>query len=190
MTKLDEAVDRFVHASRDDREKALEDALQPLQALLIPHIRDLLHDPADTSDVLQETLILLVRNREALRSPSSLKSFARRIATNVSLNFNRTRARRPKANFPLEDLDEALASGLSLQEPPVDTATEEAIIEMKEALQTLSAGDRRLLNEFMEGRTPLEISNKLGMTVASVAASISRAKQNLRNAVNKLKGNV
>jgi RNA polymerase sigma factor (sigma-70 family) len=76
------------------------------RAAVTPYIHYLVRDAADAEDLAQETLLRAYRQRTTLRDSAALESWLYQIATHVSIDRLRQRARtvERQVNAPIEDL--------------------------------------------------------------------------------------
>jgi RNA polymerase sigma-70 factor (ECF subfamily) len=141
----------------------------------------ILANPNDAEDATQETMLRVLQGLGQFNGRYRLQPWVARIATNVSLDALRTRARRPQsAERQLIELD---------QEP--DHAAEpsvlvEQLLERERVLNVLAElPDHHrvalVLREY-EGRSHEEIGHALGLSSSQAKALIHRAKGSFRRA--------
>ena len=70
------------------------DEMERHRAAVTRYIRYLVRDAAEAEDLAQETLLRAYRQRTTLRDPAALASWLYQIATHVSIDRLRQRARR------------------------------------------------------------------------------------------------
>jgi RNA polymerase sigma-70 factor (ECF subfamily) len=138
----------------------------------------LVGNPADAPDLAQETLIEAWRNRHKLVDPTGLHSWLSAIARNVCLRHKARLGRN-------QNLIQRIA-----QQPPEEIPFE-ALLEREElsallqqALALLPTETRTtLVARFIEGLTPAEIAQRLGITQNNVALRLHRGKGALEEIV-------
>lgn len=146
------------------------------------YIASMIDDPDEAEDLTQEAFLRAYNQRDMLRNRGAMVSWLYRIATNVSLDRLRQRARRT----PLE-------SETDLDEIPSDphTPSLQQTIEQNE----MSACVQRYLTDLpdtyraaillqdMNGLTGPEIAETLGVSLATVKIRLHRARRKLRAAL-------
>jgi RNA polymerase sigma-70 factor (ECF subfamily) len=139
----------------------------------------ILSDARDAEDASQETMLRVLQGLGRFNGRYRLQPWIAKIATNVSLDALRARARRPQnAESELIELD-GEADDSSEPSALVDQLVERERIKM--VLQELPDHHRAalLLREY-EGRSHVEIGEALGVTPAQAKALIHRAKGSFR----------
>lgn len=131
-------------------------------------------DPALREELHQEILLAVWRALPAWRGEASLRTFAARIAHNRSVDHVARQASRPRSAV----LDETLPSAAP---SPLET------LERRDARERLLAAVRRLplplrqvTIQTLEGFTPAEIAEVLGVNANTVSIRLTRAKAALR----------
>ena len=135
---------------------------------------------ADSDEAFQETMIRVFQGLQRFNGRYALQPWIARIATNVSLDQIRTRARRPQLEHGLmEDVDHA---------DPADGPEQaiERLVERDLVISVLSglpeAHRTALVLRELEGRSHKEIARTLAITPAQAKALIHRAKGTFRRA--------
>ncbi len=142
----------------------------------------ILQNPEDADEATQEAMIRVFQGLGRFNGRYALQPWVARIATNVSLDVTRSRARRPKTDDrTLVDLDQDLRSD---DEDPCEHL--ERAAEREEVLKVLASlpenhREALVLREF-EGRSHKEIGDALGATPSQAKALIHRAKGSFRRA--------
>ncbi len=159
------------------------DEIHRRYAALARHIcQRILQNPDDADEATQEAMIRVFQGLGRFNGRYALQPWVARIATNVSLDATRARARRPKADDrTLVDLDKDLRSH---EEDPCEAV--ERTTEREEILEVLAGlpdnhREALVLREF-EGRSHQEIGEALGVTPSQAKALIHRAKGSFRRA--------
>lgn len=140
---------------------------------------------ADLDDVCENTFLMLLRDDARLLrryDPAhSLGSYVAVVARTAAHRW--LRRRRPTADLPEGMWGDAIADerALSLSDRTTHGEVRAAV---REALEELSARDRRLLRLFYyEGKDYRELAHTLGISVNSVGAALSRARARLAKAL-------
>ena len=137
----------------------------------------------DASDMTQEAFIKAYNSLQSFRGDSKFSVWIYRIATNVCLDFLRSRSRKPTVSLSVEDNDG--------EEVQLDVADESQSPELlldrqmtresvRRGLETLSPEYRQiLLLREIQGLSYDEISQALGLEVGTVKSRIFRARKKL-----------
>jgi RNA polymerase sigma-70 factor (ECF subfamily) len=136
--------------------------------------------PEDAEDVLQETMLSLVKNLESYRGESKLSTWALTIARSFCLKKRRKRQGEPAALGPL--YEEALLV-------PSSASDQHRDLETKESWTAVSTGISRLSQEFrevlllrdVEGLSAEETAQVLGLGLAAMKSRLHRARKLLRS---------
>lgn len=145
------------------------------------YIRSLVHDPMEAEDLTQDAFLRAYRSRDALRDPEAKMTWLYRIATNVSVDRMRRRARQPAtAATEIEEID-----------PADESAALHKVVEqgemshcIQEFLSALPDNYRAVMMmadlQEMSGR---EIAELLDISLATVKIRLHRARQKLKAAI-------
>ncbi len=167
---------------------------------LLVHCYRILGSMEDAEDALQESLLRAWRQSETLRSPSSLRAWLYKIATNVSLNMlsqhkvrsmpqERFEPAHPQAPLQPPVLDPIWLDPLPDEYIAGDIASPEARYETKEsvtlaflaALQLLPGRQRAVLILCdVLGWKPAEIGTVLDLSVPAVNSALQRARATMK----------
>jgi RNA polymerase sigma-70 factor, ECF subfamily len=144
----------------------------------------ILQDREETDEAVQETMLRVYRGLGTFNGRYQLQAWVARIATNVSLDMVRARARRPQRDPAIPDISEDPGLIVALTEDTSEAV--ERALDQEEIRTTLSAipdhhREALVLREF-EGRSHEEIGVALGMTPQQAKALIHRAKKSFRRA--------
>ena len=137
----------------------------------------------DASDMTQEAFIKAYNSLQSFRGDSKFSVWLYRIATNVCLDFLRSRSRKPTVSLSVEDnegeevqLDVADES----QSPELLLDRQMTRESVRRGLDTLSPEYRQiLLLREIQGLSYDEISQALGLEVGTVKSRIFRARKKL-----------
>ncbi len=135
----------------------------------------------DAQEAVQETMLRVLRGLETFNGRYQLQAWIARIATNVSVDMVRARARRPQSGAGLDDIDEASSDDELDPEAIVTRILEQERV--RAVLDDIPEHHREvlLLREF-EGRSHEEIAGTMGVSPAQAKALIHRAKGTFRRA--------
>ena len=143
------------------------------QSQLYGYLHAMLHNMADTEDVMQNTVVVLWKKFDQFEPGSNFLHWSMRTARFEALKFQRA-WRRDKRFF-----SEELVSELS--EGPFGSAGEELVESRRTALvgcmQKLDDRDRRLL----------DICYKSGSTISAAAAQYGRSAQSICNSLRRIR---
>ena len=137
----------------------------------------------DASDMTQEAFIKAYNSLQSFRGDSKFSVWIYRIATNVCLDFLRSKSRRPTVSLSVEDnegeevqLDVADES----QSPELLLDRQMTRESVRRGLETLTPEYRQiLLLREIQGLSYDEISQALGLEVGTVKSRIFRARKKL-----------
>ncbi|MGA9269344.1 MAG: RNA polymerase sigma factor [Lutimonas sp.] len=143
------------------------------------HIRTLilLHDDAD--DVLQNTFIKVFKSIDKFRGDSALYTWMFRIATNESLSFLKSRAKKMNLSFELVQQERVrnLKSDPYFDGDELELRLQEAILELPEKQQMVFR-----LKYFQEMKYE-EMSEILETSVGALKASYHHAKKKIESRI-------
>lgn len=126
--------------------------------------------PADQEDLVQEMQFALWRSVPSYRGESSVTTWVYRVALQVALARRRTSRRRIRTE-PLEAVPEPSAQTM------VDGRLE--LRRAVEAIRQLPAVDRAVLVLALEGATPAESAEVLGISANATSVRLHRARRRL-----------
>ena len=137
----------------------------------------------DAADMTQETFIKAYNSLSAFRGDSKFSVWLYRIATNVCLDFLRSRSRKPTVSLSMED-DDGEEVELDIAD---DSQSPERLLErgltrdaVRRGLKALSAEYRQiLLLREIQGLSYEEIADVLTLEVGTVKSRIFRARKRL-----------
>ena len=138
----------------------------------------LCRDPAEASDLVQDTFERALRSRDRLRPGSNLRAWLLTILRNLFIDKCRRGAREPRSELKLELIDSAFALPAPEAEPRWASITG---AHLREAVDKLSEDFRSVyLMHALEGRSYAEISTRLGIPGATVGTRLIRARRKLK----------
>jgi len=144
------------------------------------YIRYLVRDTGEAEDLAQETLLKAYRLRNTLRDPAALESWLYQIATHMSIDRLRQRARTVarQVETPVEDLpiaDRARPSPLTIiQQTEMGDCVQRYVAELSDAYKAV------LLLHDADGLTSDEIARVLRLPLTTVKMRLHRARQKLQ----------
>lgn len=148
--------------------------LEPYRRELTGHCRRVLGSTFEAEDAVQETIVRAWRRMDGFEGRSALRSWLRRIATNVCLDMLSKQQRRAR---PIADVELAPAEA----DPAELAASHEAIrVAFAVAVMRLPARQRAvlILREVLRWRAG-EVAELLDTSVASVNSALQRARATL-----------
>ena len=170
-------------------EAAYETLIERFEHPVYSIVSQLVENPSDSPDVVQEVFLKIFRNVERFRGDSSLKTWVYRIAVNEARNYRRWFGRHKRQEIDLDPAgpethglcDVLPDPGPSPFELALDHETQ-ALIE--EALSEVGATYRTaLVLREVEGLSYEEISQILEVSLGTVKSRILRGREALRQAV-------
>lgn len=163
----------FVNALRNSetKEKAFKKLVFEYKERLYWHIRKLVLDHDDAHDVIQNTFIKIHLNIDNFRETSSLYTWMYRIASNESLNFINSKAK--KMGLQNQEWIEAKADGLT-----ADSYFDgnDAAHNLQKMIARLPEKQRIVFNmRYFDNMSYKDISKVLDTTVGALKASYHHA---------------
>jgi RNA polymerase sigma factor (sigma-70 family) len=134
-------------------------------------------DAADREDLFQDIVIAIWRALPGFRGECSERTFVFRIAHNRGISHSARR--RAVAATLTDDLEVADAAPT----PEQAVATTQEGQRLLAAVQRLSVGYRQVVTLSLEGLSYAEIADVLGISESNVGARLTRARQLLRQAL-------
>lgn len=180
-------------AVRDDDAAAFEELMRRYQSRLINVLEHLVGNRDAAEDLAQETFLRVYRSRKQYVPGSKFSTWLFTIANNAASNARRSRARRKERNItPATDETGAWGGGglenLAQAKSAFMPARQADKAEMREvvrtAMQALNERQRLavLLCKF-ESLSYVEIAETMEMSPQAVKSLLSRARENLRLAI-------
>ncbi|MFD2036679.1 RNA polymerase sigma factor [Belliella marina] len=119
-----------------------------------------LHDESNAEDIVQDTFIVLWKNRGKIISPLALKSFLYTITKNKCLNFLKN-----KRNNTLEINDSHLDLDTDFEDKVLE---EEVYRKLEMALSNLPPQSKKIIDLYLQGFKNQEIADQLGVSINTV----------------------
>jgi RNA polymerase sigma-70 factor (ECF subfamily) len=157
--------------------------LERYRGALTRYIRYLIRDAADAEDLAQETLIRAHRQRDTLRDPAALESWLYQVATHVSIDRMRQRAKAAERHVarPVEDLpiaNTAHPSALTLiQQEEMSACVQQYVAKLSDAYKAV------LLLCDADGLSANETAELLQLPLTTVKMRLHRARRKLQAAL-------
>ena len=172
----------FVNALRNSetKEKAFKKLVSEYKERLYWHIRKLVLDHDDAHDVIQNTFIKIHLNIDNFRETSSLYTWMYRIATNESLNFINSKAK--KMGLQNQEWIEAKADGLT-----ADSYFDgnDAAHNLQKMIARLPEKQRIVFNmRYFDNMSYKDISEVLDTSVGALKASYHHAVKKIKIILN------
>ncbi|MEM9718576.1 MAG: sigma-70 family RNA polymerase sigma factor [Bacteroidota bacterium] len=154
----------------EQQRQAFEQLVNSYQKVLYFHIRRIVIDHEDASDVLQNTFLKAWKNIAKFRGDANVKTWLYRIATNESLSF----LKRKKGHFEdLKDLQDDLRHSLSSGKY-IDGDTIQHLLH--QAILTLPEKQRMVFNmRYFDEMKYEEIGEILSLSVGGLKANYHHA---------------
>jgi RNA polymerase sigma-70 factor (ECF subfamily) len=181
---------RLMLRVRNDEPGAFEEMVENYQHRLIAVMHHLIGNAEEAEDLAQEVFLRVYRARKKYRPRSKFSTWLFTIANNLALNALRSRQRKPVVPLnvhdsgplgprPAEQLVKAATSS-----PSMRIQNAELVVIIQRALEGLNERQRMavILNKF-EDMNYSEIAEVMGLTTQAVKSLLSRARTNLRQAL-------
>jgi RNA polymerase sigma-70 factor (ECF subfamily) len=181
---------RLMIRVRDEEPGAFEELVERYQTRLVALMHHLVGNADEAEDLAQEVFFRVYRSRKKYRARAKFSTWLFTIANNLALNALRARHRRPTVPLQLHDsgpLGPRPAEQLvrdKASQPMQHMQQAEMAEVVRRALDTLNERQRMavLLNKFEE-MNYLEIAEVMSLTTKGVKSLLSRARTNLRTAL-------
>ena len=153
--------------SPDDREAAFRELINCYKERLYWHIRKIVLDHEDADDVLQNTFIKVYRSIDRFKGDSKLYTWMYRIATNESLSFLKSKARRNNVS-----VDELKQQQLGELQSDVYFEGSAIQLQLQKAIASLPEKQQLVFNmKYFEDMTYEELSAILDTSVGGLKSS-------------------
>ena len=139
-------------------------------------------DPDDAADMTQETFIKAYRALSSFRGDSKFSSWLYRIASNVCLDFLRSRSRHPQVSLSAVDEDDRATFELpDMRQNPEEQLMKKLGMEaVRRGLEQLPEQQRQILVlRELGGLSYAELAQTLGLEEGTVKSRIFRARKRL-----------
>jgi RNA polymerase sigma-70 factor (ECF subfamily) len=176
---------------KEGDQQALSQLVANYQDRLIGVFAHMLHDQHMAEDMAQEVFMRVYRSRERYQPTAKFSTWLFRIANNLASNSRRNQGRRKEVPLEVRDTgmlsdrpEEQLLAEKSGMMPTRQADKRELQSVVRQALATLNDRQRMavMLHKF-EGMTYADIGQAMEMTVTAVKSLLSRARENLREAL-------
>jgi len=166
-------LDRLRSGSGETFELAFREVYAAEKSVVYGLLLRLSADPDAAADLFQNVWIKLARHRQRLRDDTLLRAWLCAVARREYLNYRRAQ---------LLDLGRLLTLG---REPTADTTVQDPRLgEVNAALRQLSDADREvLLMTSLDGLSPRQAAEALGLSEPALRQRLSRARHRLVNAL-------
>jgi RNA polymerase sigma-70 factor (ECF subfamily) len=160
------------------------DEIEQHRPALTRYIHHLVRDAAEAEDLAQETFVRAHHQRSTLRDPTALTGWLYQIATHVSIDRLRQRARtiQRQVDAPVEELpiaDRDRPSPLAIiQQNEMSECVQRYVANLSDPYKAV------LLFHDVDGLTADEISHLLQLPLTTVKMRLHRARRQLQAALN------
>jgi RNA polymerase sigma-70 factor, ECF subfamily len=181
---------RLMLRVRDDEAGAFEEMVGRFQNRLVGIMHHLVGDAEEAEDLAQEVFLRVYRARKKYHPRSKFSTWLFTIANNLALNSLRSRQRKPVVPLPAQDSGPLGPRPAERVVPDRGTGPmqkvqkQELAAQIRRALEGLNERQRVavVLNKF-EDMNYAEIAEVMGLTTKAVKSLLSRARENLRQAL-------
>ncbi len=160
------------------------DELEQYRAAVTRYVRYLIRDATEAEDSAQETFIRAHRQRATLRDPAALESWLYQIATHVSIDRMRQRAKAAhrQADESVEELPIADSASPSpfviVQQEEMSECVQRYVADLSDTYKAI------LLMSDADGLSAREIAELLQLPLTTVKMRLHRARQKMQAALN------
>ena len=181
---------RLMLRVREDDNEAFADLVELYHHRLVTVMHHLVGNAEEAEDLAQEVFLRVYRGRKKYHPKAKFSTWLYTIANNLALNILRTRQRKPTIPLNVRDsgpLGPRPAEQMVLDreaQPHQRLQQQELAAVVEQALDTLNERQRIavVLNKF-EDMNYAEIAEVMGLTTKAVKSLLSRARDNLRVAL-------
>jgi RNA polymerase sigma-70 factor (ECF subfamily) len=181
---------RLMLRVRDDDSTAFAEMVDLYNHRLVTVLHHLIGNAEEAEDLAQEVFLRVYRSRKKYHPQAKFSTWLFTIANNLALNALRSRQRKPTIPLNLRDsgpLGPRPAEQLvrDRQNQPVQRVQQQELAGLvREALEGLNERQKMavVLNKF-EDMNYAEIAEVMGLTTKAVKSLLSRARDNLREAL-------
>jgi len=181
---------RLMLRVREDDAQAFAELVELYHHRLVTVMHHLVGNNEEAEDLAQEVFLRVYRGRKKYHPKAKFSTWLYTIANNLALNVLRTRQRKPTVPLNVRDsgpLGPRPAEQLVLDrqdQPHQRMQRRELAAVVQQALETLSERQRIavVLNKF-EDMNYADIAEVMGLTTKAVKSLLSRARENLREAL-------
>jgi RNA polymerase sigma-70 factor, ECF subfamily len=162
---------------------AAPETFEHYRGALTRYVRYLIRDATEADDLVQEALIRAYRQRDTLRDPAALESWLYQIATHVSIDRMRQRAKAAERHVgePVEDLpipDPTQASVLTvIQQEEMSACVQRYVAKLSDTHKAV------LLMCDADGLSANETAELLQLPLTTVKMRLHRARRQMQNAL-------
>jgi len=153
---------------------AFEDIVRDHHAMIRRIVASYEAGPAAVEDLVQDVYVAIWRALPKFRGESSVRTFVARIATNRAITHVARATRLPVS----VELTERVAT--SAEDPERRAIALDRRARLSAAVRALPLAYRQAAMLALEGLTPKEIADVLGISANAAAVRMSRAKEQLR----------
>jgi len=173
------AQDELVLRALEGDRPSVDTLMQEVRSRILARIRRVTFDADCAEDLVQDTLLAIVRSLDRLRQPGRFWSWAMSIAANKVRQHYRCERRRPAVQLSM--LDVAGLPDRPDEPPELDAGSNEAIRLVLAGLAEAEGRYRVVLEMRYFERMPYSaIAERLGCTETSARVAVFRAKRALR----------
>ena len=182
---------RLMIQVREGNADAFEELVEKYQARLVGILGHMVSNRDQAEDLAQEVFMRVYRARQTYVPGAKFSTWLFTIAHNVASNALRKKSRRKEVNLtsspsgkvPVRPLD-LMAQAKSGLMPTRQVARKEMAAIVQQAIKTLNERQKMalLLSKF-EGMSYIEISETMQMSTQAVKSLLSRARNNLKEAI-------
>lgn len=169
-------------ASLHGDKEAFRELFEPYLPQLFSFIFNSVRNSQDAEDILQETMVRAFLNLRSFRQDSSIKTWAYKIASNLTIDFQRKRKIKTTSLNEIDGYNVEVVDRGSTPEELYSQAQDASAI--SKALGDLTPEHREVvvLRE-MEGQSYEEISRSLGLSVGTVMSRLHYARKSLQKSL-------
>lgn len=179
MTLLDhKKLGKLIVASRNGDEKAFQEFYSHTAPVQYYQILQMVKNPTEAHDALQETYFLLYQNLNEIRNPSAVVAYLNKLSYYTCKNLARVTANREMRQVKLEDVGELSSPNNDPQEVVIKSDESNRI---RETILGLPKEEKLVLTmRYLQKLTLRQTAEAMGISYAKVQRLQKAAKEHLR----------
>lgn len=174
---------KLILASRDGDHNAFQEFYNNTAPVQYYQILQMVKDPAEACDALQETYLLLYQNLNQIREPSTIVAYLNKLSYYTCKNLIRVTSNREHRQANLEDASRISIPGADPQEVVLKSDDSSRI---RKAIMELPTDEKLVLTmRYLQKLTLRETAASMGISYAKVQRLQKAAKEHLKQVLNK-----
>jgi len=180
--RSDERVPDLVRRAQGGDRSAFEDLVKVFYRQIYRWALGITCDPDDADDVTQEVLVRLQKRLGSYAEKSRFSTWLFQVTKNTALGIRRKNARRRILMLGIRTVDHG--EGISKEHPLEQLQTSQVVDQVRTLYEKLPTRQRQVFDlADLQGFTPLEVGEMLGMNPVTVRANLCKARRAIRSRI-------